>query len=53
MPLATIILAAGMGKRMNDLTKPKVLFELHGKPMLEYVINRAIQIKSDQIVIVI
>lgn len=53
MSLSTIILAAGMGKRMNDPTKPKVLFEIHGKPMLEYVINRAIEIGSDKIVIVV
>lgn len=38
---------------MNDPTKPKVLFELHGKPMLEYVINRAIDIKSHKIIIVV
>lgn len=53
MSLATIILAAGMGKRMNDPTKPKVLFSLHGRPMLEYVIDRAIEIGSDKIVIIV
>lgn len=53
MSLATIILAAGMGKRMNDPTKPKVLFEIHGKPMLEYVIERAIEIGSEKIVIIV
>lgn len=53
MSLATIILAAGMGKRMNDPTKPKVLFELNGKPMLEYVVNRAIEINSEKIVIIV
>ena len=53
MSLATIILAAGMGKRMNDLTKPKVLFEVLGKPMLEYVIERAIEIGSEKIVIIV
>ena len=53
MSLATIILAAWMGKRMNDPTKPKVLFEIHGKPMLEYVINRALEIHSDRIIIIV
>ncbi len=53
MSLATIILAAGMGKRMNDLTKPKVLFEVLWKPMLEYVIERAIEIHSEKIVIIV
>lgn len=42
-----------MGKRMNDPTKPKVLFEIHGKPMLEYVIDRALDIHSDRIILVV
>lgn len=34
-----IILAAGLGKRMNDLQTPKVLFKLLEKPLLAYVID--------------
>jgi bifunctional UDP-N-acetylglucosamine pyrophosphorylase/glucosamine-1-phosphate N-acetyltransferase len=52
MRLATIILAAGKGKRMkSDL--PKVLHPLSGKPMIHYVIDTARQIGSDRIVLVI
>lgn len=34
-----IILAAGLGKRMNDPETPKVLFKLKDKPLLGYVID--------------
>lgn len=42
MKLATIILAAGKGKRMNDPEKPKVMFSLHEKPMIDFVVELAI-----------
>ncbi len=52
MELATIILAAGKGKRMNsDL--PKVLHPLLGKPMIYYVIETARAIGSGKIVLVV
>lgn len=34
-----IILAAGLGKRMNDPETPKVLFTLLSKPLLGYVVD--------------
>jgi len=34
-----IILAAGLGKRMNDPETPKVLFKLKDKPLLGYVVD--------------
>jgi len=44
MKLTIVILAAGMGKRMqSDL--PKVLHTLAGKPMLAHVIDSAKQLK--------
>lgn len=39
--LAVVILAAGLGKRMKSPDKPKVMFEINGKPMIEYVISIA------------
>jgi bifunctional UDP-N-acetylglucosamine pyrophosphorylase/glucosamine-1-phosphate N-acetyltransferase len=48
--LATVILAAGKGKRMKNPDKSKVMFELGGKPMIEYVINLALKIHSDLII---
>ncbi|MFZ1321795.1 MAG: sugar phosphate nucleotidyltransferase [Ignavibacteria bacterium] len=48
--LATVIMAAGKGKRMNNPDKSKVMFELNGKPMIEYVVNLADQINSETII---
>lgn len=50
--LISIIMAGGLGKRMNsDL--PKVLHEIKNKPMICYVIDRAIDINSQFILIVV
>ena len=52
MKLTIVILAAGMGKRMqSDL--PKVLHELAGKPMLAHVIDSAKQLNPAQIAVVV
>lgn len=53
MKLATIILAAGKGKRMNDPEKPKVLFELHGVPMIESVVRLALDSHSEKIILIV
>ena len=50
--LAAVILAAGLGKRMKS-DKAKVLHEINGKPMVMYVIETAIKIAGDNIVVVI
>ncbi|MDP8203600.1 MAG: sugar phosphate nucleotidyltransferase [Candidatus Tenebribacter mawsonii] len=49
---ATIILAAGKGTRMKS-DKPKVIFELAGKPMINRVVQTANKINSDIIAIVV
>ena len=52
MQLNIVILAAGMGKRMqSDL--PKVLHSLAGKPMLAHVIDSAKQLKPSKIIVVV
>ena len=49
---ATIILAAGLGKRMNsDL--PKVLHQFAGKPLVHHVIAQARSVGSGRIVLII
>lgn len=49
--LACVVLAAGMGKRMNS-SVPKVLNRLCGKPMLQYVIEALDKLKPDKKVVV-
>lgn len=53
MKLATVILAAGKGKRMKDPNKSKVMYELSGKPLIEYVVELALKIESDKVVIIV
>ncbi len=48
----TVILAAGMGTRMKS-SKPKVLHELLGKPMVEYITDAVSEICKDKPVVVI
>jgi len=43
-------MAAGKGKRMRNPEKSKVMFELKGKPMIEYVIDLSLKINSELIV---
>lgn len=50
--LISIIMAGGLGKRMNS-DIPKVLHEIKNKPMICYVIDRAIDINSHKILIVV
>ncbi|AKZ65737.1 bifunctional UDP-N-acetylglucosamine diphosphorylase/glucosamine-1-phosphate N-acetyltransferase GlmU [Candidatus Palibaumannia cicadellinicola] len=45
--LSIIILAAGNGKRMNS-TLPKVLHHLAGKPMVQHVIDTAMQLNANR-----
>jgi bifunctional UDP-N-acetylglucosamine pyrophosphorylase/glucosamine-1-phosphate N-acetyltransferase len=51
MALHTIILAAGIGKRMKS-KQVKVLHDLMGKPIIEWVIDQAKSISKESITIV-
>lgn len=53
MKLATVILAAGKGKRMKNPEKSKVMFKLNGKPLIQYVVELALKIHSDKIVLIV
>lgn len=52
MNLSVVILAAGRGKRMKSCI-PKVLHEVLGMPMLQYVINATQPLKPRKTVVVI
>ena len=48
--LAAVILAAGLGKRMKSPEKPKVMFEICGRPMIQYVVELALGVNADKII---
>ena len=46
-------MAAGKGKRMKNPDKSKVMYELNGKPLIEYVMELSLKIKSSLIIPVV
>jgi bifunctional UDP-N-acetylglucosamine pyrophosphorylase/glucosamine-1-phosphate N-acetyltransferase len=48
--LAVAILAAGLGKRMKSPDKPKVMFEINGRPMIDYVVELAFKVNAELVV---
>ena len=52
MPLATVILAAGLGTRMKS-DKAKVLHAVAGRPMIEYPVAMARALGSERVVCVL
>jgi bifunctional UDP-N-acetylglucosamine pyrophosphorylase/glucosamine-1-phosphate N-acetyltransferase len=52
-PLATVILAAGQGKRMQDPAKPKVLYEIGGIPLIGHVLKLAAGIGSERTIVIV
>jgi UDP-N-acetylglucosamine diphosphorylase/glucosamine-1-phosphate N-acetyltransferase len=51
-PLAAVILAAGKGTRMeSDL--PKVIHEVAGKPMVQWVVDAVIEAGADRVILVV
>ena len=53
MKFSIIILAAGLGKRMNNPDIPKALTEFNEKTLIYYVLKEAIALKPDKICIVV
>ena len=51
--ITTVIMAAGKGKRMKNPERSKVMHELHGKPLIQYVIELSLKIHSDKIIPVV
>jgi bifunctional UDP-N-acetylglucosamine pyrophosphorylase/glucosamine-1-phosphate N-acetyltransferase len=52
MPLSVVILAAGQGTRMLS-SRPKVIHELAGKPILQHVVASSRALLPDQIIVVV
>lgn len=50
--MACVVLAAGLGTRMNS-SLPKVLHAIHGKPMLQYVLDTLNELKPLKTVIIV
>jgi bifunctional UDP-N-acetylglucosamine pyrophosphorylase/glucosamine-1-phosphate N-acetyltransferase len=52
MAFDVIILAAGKGERMNSKI-PKVLHRVLGRPMIDYVVRRALSLEPDRVIVVV
>lgn len=52
MSLSCVVLAAGLGKRMNS-SIPKVLHRICGEPMLQYVLDAIDKLRPDRKIIVV
>jgi len=46
-------MAAGKGTRMKDPSKAKVMYEILGKPMIHYVVDLAVALKMQRIIVVV
>jgi len=51
--LAVVIMAAGKGTRMKDATRAKVMYELADKPMIDYVIRLAGELRAARTVAIV
>lgn len=51
--IAVVILAAGKGKRMKNPNMAKVMYEVGGKPMIEYVVETSRSINPSRIIVVV
>ncbi|MBI4548864.1 MAG: NTP transferase domain-containing protein [Ignavibacteriae bacterium] len=51
--LAVVILAAGKGTRMNNPEIAKVMYEINGRPMVDYVVDVAAKLQPTRIIAVV
>lgn len=51
--IAVVILAAGMGKRMNNPNLPKVLAEIDSKPLIYYVLKQVENLSPERTLLVV
>jgi UDP-N-acetylglucosamine pyrophosphorylase len=51
--IAAIIMAAGQGKRMNDPSRAKVMYDINGRPMIHYVVDLAVTLSATRIVVIV
>jgi len=51
--LAVVILGAGKGTRMKDPAMAKVMYELQGKPMVEFVVDLATRLQADRTLLIV
>ena len=51
--LAVIIMAAGKGTRMKNSDVAKVMNEIHGKPMVGYVVDLAVKLQAERTIVIV
>jgi UDP-N-acetylglucosamine pyrophosphorylase len=51
--LAVVVMAAGKGTRMKNPDKAKVMYPIHGRPMIDYVVDLALRVQSARTVIIV
>ena len=51
--LAVVIMAAGKGTRLNNPDMAKVMFSINGKPMVEHVVDLALKLNAERIVVIV
>lgn len=51
--LSVVILAAGKGTRMKNPDMAKVMYDMNGKPMIDYVLELAARIQAKRVLLVV
>jgi UDP-N-acetylglucosamine pyrophosphorylase len=51
--LAVVVMAAGKGTRMNNPTMAKVMYDVNGRPMVEWVVDLAGSCNASRIVVIV